>query len=266
MEALRPGSLIARVVTVRGPWVCLAGREHLVEVRKRRQMWARRLWPKAVAYARQVAALPFVRMVAVTGALAVDNVQPHDDIDLFIITEPGRLWLCRGLVILLVRWAARRGDVICPNYFLSSAALRLPERDLFTAHKVAQMVPVAAHDVYREFRRQNAWTARWLPNAVGPPRWVGDEPVSRAWRRCIEPLLRSPVGAVLETWERNRKVRRFAREAGDHPEAYFSPDHCKGHFGGHRQAVLTAFWERWQHVRRVLDIVEEATPCGLTSR
>src|SRR2546422_753264 len=84
--------------------------------------------------------LPFVRLVAVTGALAMNNARAGDDIDLFILAQPGRLWLCRLLVLGVVKLAARRGHTLCPNFLLSTGRLRLSERNLFTAHEVVQMV------------------------------------------------------------------------------------------------------------------------------
>ena len=52
------------------------------------------------------------------------------------------------------------------------------------------------------------------------------------------------LGEGLERWEMKRKVRRFTRQPGDHSEAFFSPDCCKGHFGGHRTRALAALNER----------------------
>jgi predicted nucleotidyltransferase len=54
--------------------------------------------------------LPFVRMVAVTGALAKDNVGQRVDIDLLIVAAPGRIWVCRRFLILAVRVARLLGD------------------------------------------------------------------------------------------------------------------------------------------------------------
>ena len=257
-DALNEHSPLTDYVEARDGFFTLAGRGHLVEVRRARIQVARRLWPRAVLYGRAIAAFPFVRMVAVTGALALDNVDEDDDIDYFIVTEPGRLWLSRGTIILLVRWAARRGDILCPNFFLSTAALALPERNLFTAHEVAQMVPIAGLEVYHTMRRLNAWTEQFLPNARGVPRVMGNGGESPPWQAIVELPLRTRLGDILEQWEMKRKIQRFAPRAGQNPEVYFSPHHCKGHFDQHGTRTLAEFQRRWQ--RFVADnpwIVEE---------
>ena len=116
-----------------GEYFTLPGREGLTETRARRTAHSAQIWPQAVAYGRRLANFPFVRMIALTGALAVQNVEEGADIDYFIVTEPGRLWVCRAMVIGLVHWAARSGVVICPNFFLAANALELPDLIMFSA-------------------------------------------------------------------------------------------------------------------------------------
>lgn len=232
-----------------GRYLTLAGREGVVETRRRRATISAEYWKRAVRYGRLIGGLPFVRMVAVTGALAMDNVADAD-IDYLVVTEPGRLWLCRGLVVGVVRAAAARGASLCPNYFLSERALAIAERNLFTAHEVTQMVPLAGGATYARFRALNRWTDEYLPNAGGPPRrqpatFEAPRPrAARALAGAAESALRSPLGAGLERWERSRKIRKLARRGDGHAEAAFSADWCKGHFDDHGQLTLSRYAER----------------------
>jgi hypothetical protein len=222
----------------------LAGRGGLADIRHHRGLTSAALWPRALRYGRVLAGMPFVRMVAVTGALAMDNVADHADVDFLVVTEPGRLWLGRGFVIGVVRLAGLRDLELCPNYLVSEDALVLDDHDLFTAHELAQMVPLHGFDVYRTMRERNGWSVRFLPNADGVPRTV---PTSVAWgmglRRAGEAVLHGRVGERLERWERTRKIRRFSRDGGGR-EARFSEDVCKGHFGGYHGRVLAEFEAR----------------------
>jgi hypothetical protein len=187
-------------------------------------------------------------MVAVTGALAVDNVELGADIDYLIVTVPGRLWLSRLMVIALVRLAALQGSIICPNYFLSEHALVLRERNLFTARELAQMVPIAGLTTYEEMRWLNMWAISYLPNAGGPPPRQPTEHPEQAHpiRKMAERMLRAPLLDQLERWEMSRKMSKFSRHSTRHVEADFSPDWCKGHFDGHGERILDAYKQRLQ--------------------
>lgn len=226
----------------------LRGRVHLSGLRERRSAIAQQKWRRARRYGMIIAHLPFVRMVAVTGTLAVENIGPQDDIDLLIITASGRLWLCRALVILIVYAARLMGDRICPNYFLSERALHLDDCNFFTARELAQMVPVYGSEVYYRMRALNAWTHAFLPQADGPPsmselRDLG--PASRAWQARLERVLSGRLGAALETWEMQRKIAKLSRQASPTSDRLaFSPDCCKGHFDGHGRIILDRFEQR----------------------
>ncbi len=229
----------------------LPGRTSLVALRRRREQVARALWPYALKYGRLIARLPFVRMVAVTGALPVHNVEPGDDIDYLIVTASGHVWMTRLFVVqLVVKPAARRRHEVCPNFFLAEHAMALTEHDLFHAHELTQMVPIYGLGVYEAFRAANTWTAAFLPNASGPPRVDAvshDRP--KACRTLIEFPLHNPIGKWIEQREiaRMQAKLRHSVELGqgsDSAEVVLSPDRCKGHIRPHAHMTQTAFSAR----------------------
>ena len=240
-EALgRPG--LRRFVTSTDAYVTLAGREHLVPERSRRAAASAALWPRAIRHALAVASLPFVRMVAVTGSLAVGAASDDADVDLFIVTGDGRLWLTRAMTVAVVRAAAVRGIGLCPNYFLAESALELQDRDVFTAHELVQMVPLAGAEAYRALVGQNGWYRDFLPNHPGPP-----EPARplhrRSVRRIAERALGGPLLDRVEAWEMDRKIARLT--AGSRSaEMQFDRATCKGHVDEHRRHALAAFQQR----------------------
>lgn len=243
--ALANGRLIPQFLHQTAGYIHLPGRETVVHIRRQREALAQHLWPAALRYGRLIARLPFVRMVAITGSLTMNNVDDNADIDYLIVTENGRLWLCRAFIIGLVRLAARRGITLCPNYILAQRALSFAEENLYTAHEVAQMVPLSGAATYQQLRQVNRWTNAFLPNATDSshPEMLQKDGRSRL-QHLVELPFRTPLGNWLESWEMTRKIGKFRHQQQSHNETSFCPDWCKGHFDGHQQYALTAFQAR----------------------
>ncbi len=249
-------------------WYTLPGREWVGAIRRRREANAKVLWVKALRYAHLIGLLPFVRMVAVTGSLAVGNIDPKADIDYLIVTRPGRLWLCRAAIIALTKVAALQGDTICPNYLLSETSLLLKEQNFYTAHEFTQMVPLYGMSVYHRMQTVNEWIQQFLPNATGSPplaekwfrscHWHGIVPTKRNYaglvKRMIEGVLQAAPGAWLEQWEMNRKLRKFTRHHAQNAECSFSPECCKGHFHKHMTRTLTSLSRRLGEIEPELSV------------
>lgn len=246
--ALAPHGPLDSLVATRTGFAMLAGREGLVDDRRRRMAASRHLWRRAAAAARAVAALPLVRMVAVTGSVAVGAAEHDADVDLLVVTANDRLWLTRAMTIGVVRTSAARGIRLCPNYFLVESALELRERDLFTAHELVQMVPISGWSTYLELLERNSWYRAFLPNHPGRTS-LGREPGGGPVRRVLEPALRSPLVDRLERWEMQRKVPRL-RAGATSGEQQFDERVCKGHFEEHGQLALAAYRERLTQIAR----------------
>ena len=251
-SALATSELLDERLSHVSEYYTLAGHEENLGLRRQRGAISAQLWPRAVRYGSWIGDLPYVRMVAVTGSLAVDNASESADLDYLIVTRPGRLWLTRAMVILMARMASRRGDLICPNYFLSERALVLSDRNLFTAHELAQMVPITGLPVYQRMRKLNNWVSDYLPNA-GVSFWASTPPPPylQFLRPAIENALSLTPFDWLERWEKERKVKKFGLRLSESFEACFNADQCKGHFGNHSLRVQTAFNERMRALEEV---------------
>jgi hypothetical protein len=230
-----------------GRYYTLQGRECIVETRERREQIAAHLWPEAIRYGRMIASLPFVRMVAVTGSLAMNNVDVDADIDYLIVTTPGRLWLARLLSLVVTRLAAFRGISLCPNFLLTQEVLEISEHSLYSAHEFVQMIPLSGMELFQRMRSLNLWVQDFLPNAYGLSPLAEDYPVAASaplFRPLLEWILLTPPGAWLERWEMDRKIRKLSRQNPDNPEAIFSADICKGHADRHGLRTKLSMDER----------------------
>jgi hypothetical protein len=258
--ALRESLWLAAQIEFSGDYYALRGRGEAIQARRARAAASASLWPLAQRYGQILAHLPFVRMVALTGALAMRNARnTRDDIDFLIVTEPGRVWLARALAVLIVKIARLRGVWLCPNYVLARTALDQERRDLYMAHEIAQMIPLAGHDLYVMMRRANAWTDDLLPNAAAPYYHERDRRphgIGRLLQRLGELLLSGPPGNALERWEQRRKQRKFsadARKKVSNSAARLDDKRVKGHFNDHGMPVMVRYQaslEAYQLVRQ----------------
>lgn len=235
----------------------LPNREGLATVRRRREQIAAEMWLPAAHYGRLIANLPFVRMVAVTGSLSMNNVDLDPDIDFLIVTAPGRLWMVRAMVLGIARAAVTQGARLCPNYLISENSLVFTDQTLYAAHELAQMVPLFGLDVYEQINNLNLWKERFLPNAQGVPPVRAQTTVRYqppAIKMILERALGTPLGAWFEHWEMRRKVRRLARDQSDSPESCFARDYCKGHNLRHGQRTEQNLQKRLAGLRLELPV------------
>lgn len=238
---------LAQHLLIAGGYVARAGRQDIIDLRRAREQATRHLWQDAITYGRWMARLPFVRMVALTGALAMRNADAHDDLDYLLVTRPGRVWLARLFAIALVRLSRRRGVILCPNYVLAEDALEQNQRDLFIAHELAQMVPLYGRALYLRMRASNPWAMTHLPNAQTAFYDESDLEIGRGWRalkRMVEVLLSGRPGDLLEHLERQRKIKRFSRIRTPRSAAQLDHAHVKGHFNDHGQPIMKAYYSR----------------------
>jgi hypothetical protein len=244
-RAVSDGPLSSRLASD-GRFYALRERAHLLQLRAPRQELAERFFPVALRYARYLANLPHVRMVGITGSLAARNVRADCDIDFMIVTDAGAMWRSRALAMVLALIDRKFGSGrLCPNFFLSVAAIGLERQSLYDAHELAQMIPLFGRDTYAELRRANRWTETCLPNAQGPPSdaYAFDRPPLPGVKTFVEWGSRSVLGRMLENFEAERKIRRFNhsdrfRDAltQSHREGLGLRDHV-------RQEIETA-WQR----------------------
>lgn len=151
----------------------LKGREEIVEIRQKREKESEKKIKITQRIANLLKFIPTIKLVGITGALAMNNANKDDDIDFLIITAKDRLWITRGLVVVLLRILGiyRRPnkikDKICPNMFLDESHLLIPkqEQDLFIAHEVCQLKPLwNKNQMYNQFIKQNLWVKKYLTN------------------------------------------------------------------------------------------------------
>jgi hypothetical protein len=108
---------------------------------------------------------PFVSAVLVSGSLSKSAFSRKDDIDFFVITEPGRLWLSRAALMLFKKlFLLNSKKYFCINYFIDSETLEIPDKNIFTATEIAFLIPLRNAELCGKFLAANEWIRSFFPN------------------------------------------------------------------------------------------------------
>ena len=136
-----------------------------IEKRRKGNEMAVKALVKALERGHFISKFPFVEAVGVSGSLSKGYYDSTSDIDFFVITKPGRLWLARTFLMLYKKvFLGNSRKYFCINYFMSSANLELEEKNRYTATEVKTLIPIAGLIVFEKFYAKN----RWISNIFGP--------------------------------------------------------------------------------------------------
>lgn len=160
----------------------LPKQDGLVGKRKHRERQSEGYLRKAQILTFLLKMIPWIKLVGISGGLAMNNASKKDDIDLFIITEKNRLWISRLIILSILSLVGQRrkvGDVgrkiagkLCINTLLEEDRLAQSSKDIYLAHEVLQMRVLWQRDgVYGKYLEENSWAFKFLPN------WVGNDNV-----------------------------------------------------------------------------------------
>ena len=259
---LREGPLLRHAVGVERGYVSLRLRPQLVERRLAREAASLEQLGRDAPVVRAIAALPFVRMVAISGSLAHLNAVDGADLDLFVVTSRSRVWTVAVLALALARamgWRTR----LCLNYIVSEAAMTVKPADLFSANQIIHLRPVAGEPAYRAFLDANPFVVSHYPNFV--PRSLFDAPglapgpaAAAVAERALWPV--APIveraARALYAWHLRRRSRSW--HSPEHVQ--MEPECLKLHTNSHRDCIS----ERFE--RAIADVLADARDRAMADR
>lgn len=157
----------------------LPGRESIVAERKRRYLLSQKKFARARRIAKWMSLVPTVRMVAICNSLGLANAKEDSDIDLFVVTSPGAVWITRFIVVSVLASLRMRPDGqthrdrVCMSFFVDEDAmdlsrLRIDDDDMGFLYFVSTFLPVydagrAGNGVAERFFSSNGWVRERLP-------------------------------------------------------------------------------------------------------
>lgn len=212
-QALQESTWLAGEIKNHTGYFYLRGKSELIQQRFARHVLAQQKWKSARRVIRLLATVPFVRMLAGAGSLALDNPRPESDVDIFLVVRRGRIWTARLLLLIVTQllgrrrkyWEGEAPDKMCLNHYVSEDSLAIAGElhNVFAAVLYTHLVPLYGLSLFDSFQRLNA---PWLKARIMYP----DPPllphmytvqISRGFeiiKRAVESLLLEPIGNWLE--------------------------------------------------------------------
>jgi hypothetical protein len=174
---------------------------------------------------------------------------PDSDIDFFIITQTGRLWLCRAFLTIFKKiflLGSRRN--FCLNYFIDSKSLEIPDKNIFTATEIAFLLPMYNYPLYLQFLQANTWYRREYPNFKERPE---DNIIKKArFGKVIEYILNNRLGDKLDQWSFNIITKYWHKKFRHFNEQQFAislrslKNVSKHHPNDYQPSVLTQYSQK----------------------
>ncbi len=212
---------------------------------------AKKTWKAAKRFSRIISWFPFVRGVYISGSLSKGYMDKKADIDYFIVTKPGRLWLTRSLLVFFKKvFLLNSRKYFCLNYFIDEESLRIPDKNIFTATELVFLVPTYNYDLYLQLMDRNSWVKNYYPNF---PLREGTHVIKSNGiflKRICEKILKGNFGEMLDSFFFRVTLKHWKRKFPHFDEKTF--DHrlrskknvSKHHPKGFQEKILKEWEEK----------------------
>jgi len=259
-EAERVGEVAAR-----WGYYFFPGQDEAVENRRRRLVLSEEKMKLARRAAKKIRSTPFLRAIFVCNSVAAGLASPESDLDLFIITAPGRIWLVRFITNFWLRflgwrvYGAKRRDRACLSFYVTDerldlSSLRALDEDIHFAYWFCQLSPLYDPENYGvKLFEANRWVENYAPHfrclALGGISPVKDSSGGRFWKKIWEKFWSGAYGDLLEKQAKGVQLARLrltGRDAASRSDknVILSDEAIKLHDNDNRKEI----WERWRRV------------------
>ena len=170
---------------------------------------------KLKKYTRIISRFPFVRGIAVSGSLSKGTMQEGGDIDFFILTAPGRLWLCRSLLIMYKKiMLFNSHKYFCLNYFVDENNMNIIDKNIFTATEIFYLMPVYSEKkTLDRFFISNQWINQYYCENTSRNEDFFVTTNSRL-KKIAEKLAGGRMGNLAEKWFHSVTLKKWLRSFG----------------------------------------------------
>jgi hypothetical protein len=204
-----------------------------------------------------ISRFPYVESVSISGSCSKGLLDEDGDVDYFIITTRGRLWLCRSFLIAFKKiFLLNSKKYFCLNYFVDAENLEIPDRNIFVASEIKTLRPISNKPLFEKFLQANSWVEEFLPHKINDKESFLREKRPRKFLfRLVELAFNSKIGSSLDdfcfrlTYSVWKKKFRHLNKDDFHLNFRSKKNVSKHHPGGFQKKVLGEMGTRLQKIK-----------------
>ena len=213
------------VLAGRYGYYMLPGHEDMAQERLYRHSLSQAKWKIVRKGLPLLSFVPFVRALAGSGSLALDNTKTSSDLDLFVVAQGGRIWTARLGMLFVTQLLGRRRkyfnfsapDMFCVNHYIADDSMLVDAdvRNVYTAVQYTHHVPLYGREVMRSFLNKNqSWISEFVASPVVPDASHEYEYtpglLAVFLKQFIEGFLLEPLGQYVEDFARYVQLKVIA--------------------------------------------------------
>lgn len=204
----------------------LIGREDIVEKRRQAFLNGSKKIKIANRAARKLRTVPFLKAIFICNSIGAGVSKVDSDIDFFIITSAGKIWLVRFLTNFILKfWRLRTftgnsKNKICLSFYIDEnhldiKQLRAVDEDIYLIYWIHQLIPIFdPENIYDKFLSANKWSENFVANAKrkSGSNYLGaitDTKFSVFWKNTWEKIWSGGYGDMIETKSKNLQMDRL---------------------------------------------------------
>ncbi|MFI5151917.1 MAG: hypothetical protein ACHQET_01205 [Chitinophagales bacterium] len=186
----------------------------LVYRRLRGNGFAKKMLPQAIRISNFLFQFPFVRGVGISGSLSKNFADEFSDIDYFIVTKSGRLWIARTIMHLFKKltYLTGRQHFYCMNYFVDKDGMQIEEKNIFTATELKTLIPVCGNETMDSLFEANNWVNLYFPNHDLNEVRQKTRKFGNAFKAFTEWIFDHSLFDALEKWLMNVTAARWKKK------------------------------------------------------
>lgn len=167
---------ISQIREVNGLYGLSESFDEFLALRQEKGRESIRRYRRVIKYARLLISIPYIKGIFLAGSssFSTGNAKKSSDIDIFIVTDPNRMWFARFWLTMVTQILGirRSGELeenrFCLNHYITANNLERLDHTLYAAQLYSDYIAIGAdsQELLQQFWQSNFWRQEHLKYAT----------------------------------------------------------------------------------------------------